>query len=168
MRPGEYPLLEDFLYDAIYLPKGSTPPPREIIRRPELAVYVEHFGQPDDRCLVAEDGGCFFGAVWTRILAGNVKGYGNLDSRTPEVAISVKKEFRRQGIGRKLMEEMLVLLKKDGYESVSLSVNKENYAYQMYRKLGFQTVKEQDEDFLTRLDLRQGEEKKQIVLFAEE
>ena len=159
MRPEEYPLLKDFLYDAIYLPEDTAAPPKEIINQPELTVYIADFGQPDDLCLVAESCHHVIGAVWSRILAGKIKGYGNIDSYTPELAISVKKEFRNQGIGSQLMREMIVLLKLNGYEKVSLSVNKDNYAYQMYQKLGFQVVpkghniKEQEEDYLMILKL---------------
>ena len=90
LKPEEYSVLEDFLYDAIYLPKGAAAPPKEIINQPELAVYIADFGQADDLCLVAEAYGHLLGAVWTRILAGKIKGYGNVDEHTPEFAISVK------------------------------------------------------------------------------
>lgn len=153
IRPEEYPLLKEFLYDAIYLPEGAAAPPREIINQPELAAYITDFGQPDDLCMVAEAYGNILGAAWTRILAGKVKGYGNVDDHTPEFAISVKKEFRQQGIGSELMQEMIVLLKNRGYEKVSLSVNKDNYAYRMYQKLGFHVLREQDEDYLMVLSL---------------
>lgn len=43
---------------------------------------------------------------------------------------------------------MIILLKNKGYEKVSLSVNKDNYAYRMYEKLGFQVIREKDEDYL--------------------
>lgn len=151
----EHPLLKDFLYDAIYLPEGAAAPPREIVNQPELAVYITDFGQPGDLCLVAESYGHLLGTVWTRILAGKVKGYGNVDDHTPEFAISVKKEFRQQGVSSKLMQEMIVLLKNKGYEKVSLSINKDNYAYRMYQKLGFQAIREQDEDYLMVLELQE-------------
>lgn len=38
--PDEYSLLEDFLYNAIYIPEGMEAPSREIIRQPELAFFV--------------------------------------------------------------------------------------------------------------------------------
>lgn len=153
IETAEYSLLNDFLYDAIFLPKGAVPPPREIITQPELAVYVKDFGQQGDFCLVAESKGLILGAVWVRILAGEIKGYGNVDAETPEFAISVKKEFRHQGIGSRLMTQMLCLLKKQGYEKASLSVNKDNYAYQMYKRLGFRVLKEQDDDYLMVVEL---------------
>lgn len=30
IKTSEYPLLDDFLYEAIYIPKGAVPPPRSI------------------------------------------------------------------------------------------------------------------------------------------
>ncbi len=138
MKVEEYALLEDFLYDAIYLPKGVKPLPKEIIQQPKVAAYVKDFGQLGDCCLVAECEGRLIGAVWTRT---QVEGYGHLDENTPEFAISVKENFRRQGIGQKLMEEMIHLLKQQGYQKASLSVNKENHvAYSLYQKLGFKVM----------------------------
>lgn len=31
MKKGEYKILDDFLYEAIFIPKGTKKPPREII-----------------------------------------------------------------------------------------------------------------------------------------
>ncbi|NLG03421.1 MAG: hypothetical protein GX567_06285 [Clostridia bacterium] len=42
---SEYDILADFLYEAIYIPEGVTPPPREIINQPELQVYILDFGK---------------------------------------------------------------------------------------------------------------------------
>lgn len=49
---------------------------------------------------------------------------------------------------------MIALLKSRGYENASLSVNTDNYAYKMYRKLGFYVIQEQDEDDLMVLELQ--------------
>ncbi len=153
IKQEEYPLLEDFLYDALYIARGEKMPPKEIVKRPELAIYIQEFGGMDDFCLVAEYDNELIGAVWTRILAGDVKGYGNIGSDVPEFAIAVKKDFRRQGIGTKLMKEMITVLKIQGYEKASLSVHKDNYAYRMYRDLGFQVIKVREEDYLMVLEL---------------
>ena len=57
IKTSEYPLLDDFLYEAIYIPKGAAPPPRSILTAPELQVYTRRFGESDDdKCLVAEAG----------------------------------------------------------------------------------------------------------------
>ncbi len=63
MREAEYPLLEDFLYEAIFIPEDFDGEiPRSIIREPELAAFIEGFGAlPDDHCLVAEVEGTVVG-----------------------------------------------------------------------------------------------------------
>ena len=45
IRPGEIPLLQDFLYEAIFLPEGVPAPPRSIIGQEDLQVYVRDFGK---------------------------------------------------------------------------------------------------------------------------
>ena len=45
LKESEYNLLENFLYEAIFIPNGETPPPKNIIELPELKIYIENFGQ---------------------------------------------------------------------------------------------------------------------------
>ncbi len=150
IRPEEYQLLDSFLYEAIFIPEGCELPDKSIVNSPELQIYVDRFGEfPDDKCLVAEVSNKIVGAVWTRIM----KDYGHLDNDTPSFAISLYKEYRGYGIGTDLMKQMLALLKSSGYSRASLSVNKENYAAKMYQKLGFQIIRENDDDYLMVIDL---------------
>ena len=145
MTVPEYPLLSDFLYEAIFIPNGIKPPPRNIIASPELQIYVERFGAlKDDFALVAEIEGKIVGAVWVRIM----NDYGHIDEETPSLAISLYKEYRGQGIGTNMMKEMLSLLKTHGYKRVSLSVQKANYAAEMYRKIGFEIARENEEEWI--------------------
>ena len=145
IRANEIQVLQDFLYEAIFIPEGVEPPAREIIELPELKLYYENFGAGTaDNCIVADDGGKVIGAVWTRIM----NDYGHVDDDTPSFAISLYKEYRGQGIGTQLMEDMLALLKKKCYERASLAVQKANYAVRMYEKVGFRTVDENDEEFI--------------------
>ena len=151
LRYNETELLKVFLYEAIFIPEGVNPPPREIIEQPELKLYYEGFGTGRaDYCIVADDGGNVIGAVWTRIM----NDYGHVDDETPSLAISLYKAYRGQGIGTQLMEMILALLKEKGYERVSLAVQKANYAVRMYEKVGFKTVDENDEEFIMVCDLK--------------
>lgn len=154
IKPSEIYLLKDFLYEAIFQRDEENPLPKDIINKPELRVFIEGFGKPDDCCLVADIDGKVVGAVWTRILSGEVKGYGNVDEDTPEFAISLYKEYRNMGIGTALMRRMLELLKERGYKRASLAVQKDNYAVRMYKKVGFKIVKESEEEYLMICDLK--------------
>lgn len=145
MTVPEYPLLSDFLYEAIFIPDGIKPPPRDIIASPELQIYIERFGtSKDDFALVAEIERKIVGAVWVRIM----NDYGHIDDETPSLAISLHKEYRGKGMGTNMMKEMLSLLKTHGYKRVSLSVQKANYASEMYRKIGFEIIKENGDEWI--------------------
>lgn len=145
MYEAEYGALADFLYEAIFVPEGMAAPAREIINRPELQVYIEDFGRHrGDHCLGAYVSGEIVGAVWVRIM----NDYGHIDDETPSFAISVHREYRGKGIGTALMRAMLEVLKGEGYKRASLAVQKENYAVKMYRGLGFETVNENEEEYI--------------------
>lgn len=145
MTAQEYPLLDDFLYEAIFVPEGVEPPSKSIITAPELQIYVKDFGtSKDDFSLVAEVENKIIGAVWVRIM----NDYGHIDDRTPSLAISLYKKYRGQGIGSSLIKEMLSLLQAHGYKRVSLSVQKANYAAKLYQKIGFRIIKEIGDEWI--------------------
>ena len=64
LHQEEIKILDDFLYEAIFIPEGTKAPSKEIIKEPELQVYVADFGKKkDDSCYVAETSGKIAGAV---------------------------------------------------------------------------------------------------------
>ena len=143
-------MLEDFLYEAVFIPEGVAPPPKTIVKNEDLQVYVRDFGLlPDDKCLVAEADTKIVGAVWCRIM----NDYGHINDDTPSLAISLYKEYRNQGIGTELLRRMILLLRQSGYKRVSLSVQKANYAARMYLNAGFKVVNENPEEYIMALDL---------------
>ena len=145
LQPSETELLKTFIYEAIFIPEGVEPPPFDIIFRPEIAIYYEGFGEGKaDFCIVAEADGNVVGAVWTRIM----NDYGHVDDQTPSFAISLLKPYRNQGIGTTLMQKMLQTLKSQGFAQASLAVQKANYAVRMYKKVGFEIVDQNDEEFI--------------------
>lgn len=139
LTPADEPFLWDMLYLAVYVPEGSPLPPREIIKAPDLARYVEGWGGPGDEGFLALDGDKPVGAVWIRLLTGENKGYGYLDDETPELSIALLPEYRGQGIGRELMIQMLTFA-LPLYKGVCLSVSRDNPAVQLYESCGFKTV----------------------------
>ena len=145
IKESEYCLLEEFLYEAIFIPEGVSPPPKEIILQPELQIYISGFGsQKDDICFVAEADGRIIGAVWVR----DMKDYGHIADGVPSFAISLYKEYRNFGIGTELMTTMLNELRSKGYKRTSLAVQKANYAVKMYKKVGFEIIDENDEEYI--------------------
>jgi ribosomal-protein-alanine N-acetyltransferase len=74
-------------------------------------------------------------------LSGEIVGYaiGEKDKDSGLiVSVAVKKEWRRRGIGRKLIEKLLENFKKEGMKIVFLHVREENReAINFYQALGF-------------------------------
>ena len=139
LRSDEYPLLEDFLYEAIFVPadfEGEVP--RTIIfDDPMCKAAFEGFGsREDDIALVATLDDKPIGACWVR----TTNEYGHIDDRTPSFSISLYEPYRGNGIGTALMTAMLEELRRRGFDRASLSVQKENPAARLYQRLGFEII----------------------------
>ena len=81
MHVSEYPLLREFLYQAIYQRDQEKSIPRTIIDDPNIAVYIQDFGKyQTDFCLCTQLGDKIVGAVWVR----NIAGFAAIDDQTPE------------------------------------------------------------------------------------
>lgn len=159
MKPDERPLLEDFLYEAIYVPEGfEGEVPRSVIYDdPKCRAAFEGFGGlPDDRALVAEADGRVVGACWVR----TTDEYGHIDDATPSFSISLYEPHRGQGIGGAMMRQMLRELRDAGYARASLSVQKENPALRLYERLGFRIIGDgaDETEWLMTIDLNAAPE----------
>ena len=150
MREEEYPLLTDFLYEAIFVPEGEEAPPRSILERPMLRASIEGFGtSAHDHARVAEVDGQIVGAVWSRI----AQDYGHIDEQTPSLDISLYEDYRGRGIGTALLEGMTALLKECGYARVSLSAQKANKAVRLYQRVGFKVYEDKGEEYIMMKEL---------------
>ncbi|MBR3313048.1 MAG: GNAT family N-acetyltransferase [Atopobiaceae bacterium] len=139
MMRDEWPLLEDFLYEAIYVPEGfEGEVPRSVIHDdPKCRAAFEGFGAlPDDRAVVAVVDDEIVGACWAR----TTDEYGHIDDETPSLSISLYGPYRGKGLGAAMMRQMLDELRGAGYARASLSVQKENPALRLYERMGFRVV----------------------------
>ncbi len=153
MREDEYPLLREFLYEAIFQEAVDSPLSKTIINQPEISQYIRYFGtQKDDDCLCAEINEKVIGAVWVRCM----EGYGTIDKHVPEMAIALFETYRGQGIGTCLIRHMLKRLKGKGYARVSLSVQRKNPAWHLYHRIGFDIISEQDEEYIMAYDFKEN------------
>ena len=132
--------LWDMLYQALYIPEGQAALPREVIHLPELARYVQDWGQEGDCGFLARAAatGQPVGAVWLRLLVGENKGYGYVDDDTPELSIAILPEYRGQGVGTELLTCLIASV--SGQSSMSLSVSEDNPALRLYKSFGFVVV----------------------------
>ena len=109
-----------------------------------LDVTLNFGKEKDDICFVAETDNKIIGAVWVR----DMNDYGHIEDGVPSFAISLYKPYRNFGIGTELMTTMISELRQRGYKKASLAVQKENYAVKMYRKVGFEVIRETEEEFI--------------------
>ena len=145
IKNNEIMLLTEFLYEAIFQKDINKLAPRTIIQDPSIWIYIDEFGtKKDDYCLVAELDKKIVGAVWIRC----IKGYGQIDETIPEFAISTYPEYRGKGVGTELMKKMLEYLRTKGYSQTSLAVQKDNYTVKMYRKVGFEIINQNEEEYI--------------------
>jgi len=149
IHPSDYHLLEVFIYEAIFVPPGAKKLPKEIIFEPSVFMYIEAFGKEGDCGVVAEQSGKIIGVAWTRIIPG----YGHVDTRTPELAISILPKYRGKGVGQMLLAKLFKVLVREGYEQTSLAVQKENAAYRLYERVGYKVMRESEEEYLMIKDL---------------
>ncbi|MEO1053086.1 MAG: GNAT family N-acetyltransferase [Bacteroidota bacterium] len=143
LKPSESDFLADMLYEAIFIPEGHDPLPREVIKDKSLSKYIENWRKDNfDIALVMEVNNQPVGVIWGRLLTGESKGFGYVDDKTPELSMAVKDEYRNQGIGTKLIKAIASEYQKIGVEYLSLSVDKANNAANLYKRLGCEIIEE--------------------------
>jgi ribosomal protein S18 acetylase RimI-like enzyme len=137
LTAANQPFLWEMLYQALYVPEGADPFPRDIVRLPEISRYAEDWGRPDDLGFVAILDETLAGATWIRLLKGANKGYGYVDETIPELTIALAPEFRGRGIGTELLAQLMAGAKKR-YHAVSLSLSQDKPALRLYQRFGFE------------------------------
>ena len=135
----EQQVLEEFLYLAVYVSPGESPPDPQILEQPEISCYVRQWGKPDDHAMFALEGEKVVGACWTRCFPESAPGYGTLSRQIPEISIALLPDYRGMGIGSELINRLLQKFSNE-YEAVSLSVSAANPAKRLYERLGFSIV----------------------------
>lgn len=133
--------LWEMLYQAIFIAEGEVQPSWEILNQPEILKYLCNWGRQGDIALVAIDSSEKpVGAIWTRLFDETNKTYGFIDKNTPVLSMAVLPEYRDQGIGTLLLNEMIRKAKNSGFISLSLSVDPNNSARRLYERQGFEKV----------------------------
>lgn len=149
--------LSEMLYEAIFIPQWHEKPSKSIIQDPSLAKYIEGWPKDEfDKAFVAEIDGNLIGAIWGRKFDKFNRGFGYVDDEIPELSMALKPSFRNQGIGSQLLILIINSYKGLNVDSLSLSVDKANPANRLYKKHGFQIVKENETAFTMVLNLCQA------------
>lgn len=82
------------------------------------------------------------GAAWYRVLPQDDPGFGFIGVAVPELIIGVHPLWRARGVGRSLLRGVVRLAGAQGHARISLSVERDNFARNLYRAEGFAVVGE--------------------------
>ena len=103
---------------------------------PRYAMYLAGWPRQGDYGLVAEQDGPV-GAAWYRTYTEANHGYGFVAEDVPELSIAVIASRRHEGIGRRLLVDLIDASLAQGYSAMSLSVSEDNPARGLYESAGF-------------------------------
>jgi GNAT superfamily N-acetyltransferase len=136
LTPQDKPILWEMLRHGLSSSAKHELPSRELVRRPEVSRYVEGWGRTGDAGFVAHDkkNGALLGAVWLRQSTGK-------SDASPELALAVRPEHRRHGIGTALLTQLVRANPDQSAISISFVAGKP--VLRLYERFGFKVVEEQ-------------------------
>ena len=136
----DFPFLATMLGEAaVWRPDKPTPTAEQVMANPRYAGYLAGWPRQGDYGLVAEQHGPV-GAAWYRTYTEADRGLGFVAEDVPELSIAVIASRRHEGIGRRLLINLIEASVAQGYRALSLSVAENNPARGLYESAGFVLV----------------------------
>lgn len=131
LRSSEHFIVKELLHYAARLDETSE----TLDDHPKLEQYHRNYGNcnGDIGVYITVDHK-IAGGAWVRLL---LNGLGHIDNLTPELMIAVLPQYRDQGLGTLLMEQLFKEVAKI-YPQVSLTIRKSDPAINLYERFGFQ------------------------------
>ena len=126
---------------AVWRPDKPTPTGEQVLADRRYAMYLAGWPRPGDHGLVAEQDGPV-GAAWYRTFTEADHGHGFVAEDVPELAIAVIAARRHEGIGRRLLVDLIDAAVAQGHPALSLTVSEANPARALYASVGFVDVEQ--------------------------
>jgi ribosomal protein S18 acetylase RimI-like enzyme len=137
---GDFTFLATMLGEAaVWRPDKPTPTADQVLANPRYSMYLAGWPRPGDHGLIAEQDAPV-GAAWYRTYTEASPGIGFVAEDIPELSIAVVASRRHQGIGRRLLVDLIHASDSQGYPALSLSVAEANPARRLYESMGFVCV----------------------------
>jgi ribosomal protein S18 acetylase RimI-like enzyme len=136
-KPSDIQFIREMLYEAVFWrPNPNKPSFEEYLTDPSVAL-MDWGEREGDTAVIALVDSIPAGAAWFRFYTDDncIRGY--INETIPAIAIAVHKNYRRQGIGEKMIEWLIDHASKHNIQELSLMVSKDNHAIRLYRKCGF-------------------------------
>lgn len=136
----DLPFLYEMLYEAVYWRQSvNRPSPQQGLAKTEIARLIDDWGRESDTAMIAESViGQPLGATWYRYWTDNNHSYGYISDEIPVLVIAMCMDWRRQGIGSTLLFTLKQKACEQGVKYLSLSVEKDNPAHNLFIQHGFQ------------------------------
>ena len=145
----DLPFLKEILYEAVFWRASVNKPSfEEGLLLPDVSKSLADWGErAGDAGVVALIDSTPVGAAWYRYWneKNNVLGY--IEENIPVLVIGVHKDYRHQGIGKKLLPRLFELASKQAVTKISLNVSKDNYAKNLYVQQAFQVYADKGDAF---------------------
>lgn len=139
----DVPFLRSMLVEATnWSPNQQRRSVEETLSDPQVAHYLDGWPRAGDFGIVALDRfETRIGACWVRYMPIDDPGYGYVAVDVPELGIAVIPEARNRGVGRALLRRVAREAKRTNVKRLSLSVEQNNPAAQLYRSEGWRTIR---------------------------
>ncbi|MGP0031988.1 MAG: N-acetyltransferase family protein [Acidimicrobiales bacterium] len=126
--PEDFNFLATMLGEAaVWRHDKPTPTADQVLADPRYSMYLVGWPMQGDYGLIAEQDAPI-GAAWYRIYTDETHGHGFVAEKIPELSIAVIASRRHEGIGRRLLVDLIEASVAQGYPAISLSVNDGNSA----------------------------------------
>ena len=146
----DIPFLREMLYEAVFWQNGpNTPSFNEGLSDPEVGKALINWGErKGDIAVLAQVDSTPAGAAWFRFYNDDnfIRGY--IRETIPTLVIAVHRDYRRKGIGEKIIDWLIDYASNQNIKKISLMVSKDNHALNLYRKCGFTEYADKGEALL--------------------
>jgi ribosomal protein S18 acetylase RimI-like enzyme len=138
-EPADIQFMGEMLYEAVFWrPNPKKPSLEDGLADPGARTALADWGEREgDAAVIALVDSKPAGAAWYRFYTDDNCIQGYMDKTVPVIVIAVHKDYRRQDIGREMIEWLLDYASKHSIQKLSLMVSKDNHAQRLYRKCGF-------------------------------
>jgi ribosomal protein S18 acetylase RimI-like enzyme len=147
---SDIPFLREMLYEGVFWRASPNKPSfEEGLAYPDVNISLADWGERDgDTAVVALVNSIPVGAAWYRFWTDDnfIRGY--IEEITPALVIAVHRDYRHQGIGKKMIDWLIDYASKHSIQKISLMVSKDNYAINLYKQQGFQEYADKGDSLL--------------------
>ena len=138
-KPSDLQFLREMLYEAVFWRANPNSPSFENgLGNPGVSNALVDWGEREgDAAVIALVDSMPAGAAWYRFYTDDncIRGY--INHTIPTIVIAAHNNYRRQGIGKKMIEWLIEHASQHDIQELSLMVSKDNHAVRLYRKCGF-------------------------------